>query len=219
MRKYKNRLPFYSNSNYYQQQNNFYRRQYDNYDPNYMPMEALMMPMDDYADFSRLREEDRYEEENYEEENYEDKEYMKELYPEICKYILQWIKEECDNMDYEDSNMYAEYPDREMIEMIVERIYKRLKENGKVDLEAIESFEVNFELPEDISAMDRMYKKYNNWIKHLIKVMLVNEMYDRRRTKYKRKYKKTYSDLYDMKPRYPYSYHYLNPYRRHRYYK
>ena len=41
-----------------------------------------------------------------------DFEYMKSLYPDVPKRILQYIEEECDRMEYENSMVYDEYPDK-----------------------------------------------------------------------------------------------------------
>lgn len=51
-----------------------------------------------------------------------DMERMKELYPREVKRLLELIEEECDKMEYEGSLMFDEYPDRFMLEQIMERI-------------------------------------------------------------------------------------------------
>lgn len=55
-----------------------------------------------------------------------DMERMKELYPRDVKNILEFVEDECDKMEYEGSLMFDEYPDRMMIEMVVDRIYQKL---------------------------------------------------------------------------------------------
>lgn len=55
-----------------------------------------------------------------------DIERMKELYPKDVKQILECVEDECDKMEYEGSLMFDEYPDRLMIEMVVDRIYQKL---------------------------------------------------------------------------------------------
>ena len=52
---------------------------------------------------------------------------MRELYPREVKRILDAVEEECDKMEYEGSLMFDEYPDRFMLEQIVERIYDKMK--------------------------------------------------------------------------------------------
>ena len=53
-----------------------------------------------------------------------DMERMKELYPEEAKRIQKLVEEECDQMEYEGSMMFDEYPDRLMLKVICERIYQ-----------------------------------------------------------------------------------------------
>lgn len=63
-----------------------------------------------------------------------DMERMKELYPKDVGQILEFVEDECDKMEYEGSLMFDEYPDRLMIETIVDRIYQQVQGNGP-DLE------------------------------------------------------------------------------------
>lgn len=53
-----------------------------------------------------------------------DMERMKELYPEEAKQIQKLVEEECDQMEYEGSMMFDEYPDRVMLKVICDRIYQ-----------------------------------------------------------------------------------------------
>lgn len=82
-----------------------------------------------------------------------DMERMKELYPREVKRILEYVEDECDKMEYEGSLMFDEYPDRMMIELVMNRIYQQIQEEENQD--------------------DK-----NLW--GLIGVMLNNEMYRRR---------------------------------------
>ena len=64
-----------------------------------------------------------------------DLERMKELYPREVKQLLELVEDECDKMEYEGSLMFDEYPDRLMLEQVVDRIYQRA--NGDMaELEA-----------------------------------------------------------------------------------
>ena len=67
----------------------------------------------------------RYYEDDYETER--DLERMKSLYPEISKELFPWIEDACDQMEYEGSLMFDEYPDRLMLERVVDRIYQNMK--------------------------------------------------------------------------------------------
>ena len=66
-----------------------------------------------------------------------DMERMKELYPREVKQILEYVEDECDKMEYEGSLMFDEYPDRLMLEMVVNRILGRVVEGDEPeDMEA-----------------------------------------------------------------------------------
>lgn len=55
---------------------------------------------------------------------------MKELYPKDVGRILEYVEDECDRMEYEGSLMFDEYPDRLMLEMVTDRIYRKVAEDG-----------------------------------------------------------------------------------------
>ena len=58
---------------------------------------------------------------------------MKELYPKEVGRIVECVEDECDRMEYEGSLMFDEYPDRLMIEMVVDRIQKKVTgEDGEL---------------------------------------------------------------------------------------
>ncbi len=90
---------------------------------------------------------------------------MKELYPREVRNILEQVEEECDKMEYEGSLMFDEYPDRLMLEMVVDRIYQKLGED-ETDLEA-EQYRGD-------------HPRHRNDLRNLIGVILNNEMYRRR---------------------------------------
>ncbi len=56
-----------------------------------------------------------------------DMERMKELYPQEVKKILVCINDQCDELEYEGSPMYDEYPDRLMLERLADKIYELWK--------------------------------------------------------------------------------------------
>jgi hypothetical protein len=47
-----------------------------------------------------------------------DIEYMKSLYPDMAKRLLPYVEEECDRMEYQNSMMYDEYPDKLQLRMM-----------------------------------------------------------------------------------------------------
>ena len=64
-----------------------------------------------------------------------DLEYMKSLYPALAKRILPYIEEECDRMEYGNSVIYDEYPDRLQLRMMCGRIYENVRKNEERYLE------------------------------------------------------------------------------------
>ena len=52
----------------------------------------------------------------------DDIEYMKQLYPGMCKKILQNIEEHCDRLEYEGSILFDTYPDKVTLERMAKEI-------------------------------------------------------------------------------------------------
>ena len=86
-----------------------------------------------------------------------DFEYMKSLYPDIPKRILPYIEEECDRMEYENSMVYDEYPDKLQLGLMCGRACKNIEKNEKgIDKEEMRN------------------------LRALVEVMLYQELYKRR---------------------------------------
>ena len=85
-----------------------------------------------------------------------DIEYLKSLYPLEIKRMLSYVSEACDRLDYKNSPMYDEYPDRMLIDRICSTICRTI---GCAESSG-ESDSVLFH--------------------NTIKVLLLNEMYNRR---------------------------------------
>lgn len=96
-----------------------------------------------------------------------DMERMKELYPREVKTILEYVEDECDKMEYEGSLMFDEYPDRLMLERVIDRIYQMVTGADSADVET-EQYRGN-----------RLSRR-DNYLRELIGVTLNNEMYRRR---------------------------------------
>lgn len=126
-----------------------------------------------------------------------DMERMKELYPRSVKSILEIIEEECDKMEYEGSLMFDEYPDRMMLERLVDKIYEKANQGGEVKDSQIESEEIQrrppgpptfgpppgpppFGPPPGPPPFGPPPGRPGNDMRDLIWVMLNNEMYKRR---------------------------------------
>ena len=87
-----------------------------------------------------------------------DYDYMKSIYPDAAKRVLPYIEEECDRMEYGNSVIYDEYPDRLQLRMMCGRIYENVRKNEERYLE----------IEKDAQLKD------------LIELMLYQELYNRR---------------------------------------
>ena len=94
-----------------------------------------------------------------EKEYQQDKEYLLKMYPAKARIVISLIENECDKLEYENSPMYAKYPDKETWLYIASEITGRICGNNKD--EALEQ---------------------------LIQVLFINECYNRR-NKFRRKRK------------------------------
>lgn len=98
-----------------------------------------------------------------------DIEYMKQLYPGTAKTIQSEINNECDQMEYDGSVMFDEYPDKVYLERIIDRIYEKMK-----DLDEEPQVEAN-------SLYFYPTRQQNNYLHDLVSILLLNEMFNRRR--------------------------------------
>ena len=87
-----------------------------------------------------------------------DYDYMKSIYPDAAKRVLPYIEEECDRMEYGNSVIYDEYPDRLQLRMMCGRIYENVRKNEERYLE----------IEKDAQLKD------------LIELMLYQELYNQR---------------------------------------
>ena len=62
-------------------------------------------------------------------QNERDMKKMKELYPEVAKDVLSVVEDECDQMEYDGSMMFDEYPDKVMFERIKTGFTIRFRRN------------------------------------------------------------------------------------------
>lgn len=83
---------------------------------------------------------------------------LQELFPKEARKIQEQIKEQCDQMEYEGSAMFDEYPDRYTLESICRKIYRDMNPE------------------EEMTSMS--YTR--NPLYQMIQVMLIEEMYFRR---------------------------------------
>lgn len=83
---------------------------------------------------------------------------LQELFPKEARAIQEQVKEQCDQMEYEGSAMFDEYPDRYTVESVCRQIYRNLNPE------------------EELVGMSYM----KNPLYQMIQVMFIEEMYFRR---------------------------------------
>lgn len=100
---------------------------------------------------------------------YEDRDidYVKEMYPMTFSKIQETVEQECDRQEFAGSMMFDEYPDKLGVLQIVNRIFDKVKEKESKCKEGDKCTKY----PDD------------QWLKDIIMVLLLNEMYRRRRRK------------------------------------
>ena len=96
--------------------------------------------------------------------------YMKQLYPSQAKVILPYIESECDQMEYDGSVMFDEYPDRVALDRIVDRIYEKVKDLDEEEAQ-VEAKSIYF-YPQ---------RRYGSGLRDIITLLLLNEIFNRRR--------------------------------------
>ncbi|MBE5947965.1 MAG: hypothetical protein E7261_02930 [Lachnospiraceae bacterium] len=138
------------------------------------------------------------------EENDRDVEYFKEFYPQNMRQLQDIIEDECDQLEYQGSRMFDEYPDRNMLRSLSHKIYDRAKVMWGIEDER----GVSLQSGESTSAMQRppfgpgpqrppfgpgtqrppyrppQRPNQNNLLEDVIQVLLFNEL-ARRRCRYR----------------------------------
>ncbi|MBE5958798.1 MAG: hypothetical protein E7254_08055 [Lachnospiraceae bacterium] len=106
-----------------------------------------------------------------------DLQYLKEMYPKTTEDIQRIIEDECDRYEYEGSLIFDSYPDKYSMLKLADRIFDRLKIENEVKKNC-----KNY--PEE------------KWLKDMITIMLLMEMYKRRKERRDRVniYRKYYFD-------------------------
>ena len=114
-----------------------------------------------------------------------DMEYMKSLYPNVAKRILPYVEEECDRLEYQNSMMYDEYPDKLQLRMMCRRVHDNVRKNEKIffgtGYENLMTDKPETEGAAGIDAGKLGGQGTPTWLRDLIEVMLYQELMRRRR--------------------------------------
>ncbi len=90
-----------------------------------------------------------------------DIEYLREMYPQEAKKLLGRIEEILDRLDYEESMIYDEYPDRWQLYRLAENVVMILKNEA------------------DVNGETHTPEKWE-WISDMVQVLLSDEIFNRR---------------------------------------
>lgn len=104
-----------------------------------------------------------------------DFEYLKSMYPDTARRILPYVEEECDRMEYENSMVYDQYPDKLQLKLMCRRVYDNVIKHermfaGKEEQETVAGAAGR---PASDSAGSLSLRDF-------IEVMLYQELYKRR---------------------------------------
>ncbi|QUI20869.1 hypothetical protein HZI73_00445 [Vallitalea pronyensis] len=179
------------NQNPNQNQNRYPKPRYDQYNQNRLHNKPMKVPV-------QMPKEDQQGMHEW------DRKKLKALYPEVCKRIQYYVEEICDTMDHSSSYMYDEYPEREVIEMTIDKIYEKVEKDDDIMNEFRENMD-DRPYNHRVNNSPKYGRKPYRWLRHLIQVLLLNEICGRRRKRSKRKSRRP---LYH-KPQ-PYYYRYPN---------
>ncbi len=118
-----------------------------------------------------------------------DFEYMKSMYPDTAKKILPYVEEECDRMEYENSMVYDQCPDKLQLRLMSRRVYDNVRKHERMffgDEEDAGLSGLDGDQETGISGTarerehDRDGRSKSPSLRDFIEVMLYQELYKRR---------------------------------------
>ena len=118
-----------------------------------------------------------------------DFEYMKSMYPDTAKRILPYVEEECDRMEYENSMVYDQCPDKLQLRLMSRRVYDNVRKHERMffgDEEDAGLSGLDGDQKTGISGTarerehDRDGRSKSPSLRDFIEVMLYQELYKRR---------------------------------------
>ena len=97
--------------------------------------------------------------------------YMQQLYPNTARKLVYYIEDAADRLEYENSMMFDNYPDRIAVEQVVKEIIAVIQENDPALIT----------MPEETAASDRKGDQtWDSCMEEMIQIMLLGEMHHRR---------------------------------------
>lgn len=124
-----------------------------------------------------------------------DIEYLRSMYPDIPKRLLPYVEEECDRMEYENSMVYDQYPDKLQLKLMCRRICDNVGRHERLSFGNIGSGDCACGCSADQNAEGERRQSGNHIeaqsLRDLIEVMLYQEIY-RRRCDHRRRCRRFY---------------------------
>ena len=118
-----------------------------------------------------------------------DFEYMKSMYPDTAKRILPYVEEECDRMEYENSMVYDQCPDKLQLRLMSRRVYDNVRKHermffGDEEGAGLSGLDGDQETGISGTAREREHgrdgRSKSPSLRDFIEVMLYQELYKRR---------------------------------------
>lgn len=118
-----------------------------------------------------------------------DFEYMKSMYPDTAKKILPYVEEECDRMEYENSMVYDQCPDKLQLRLMSRRVYDNVRKHermffGDEEDAGVSGLDGDQETGISGTAREREHgrdgRSKSPSLRDFIEVMLYQELYKRR---------------------------------------
>ncbi|MBM6804578.1 hypothetical protein H6B07_18475 [Mediterraneibacter glycyrrhizinilyticus] len=118
-----------------------------------------------------------------------DFEYMKSMYPDTAKKILPYVEEECDRMEYENSMVYDQCPDKLQLRLMCRRVYDNVRKHermffGDEEDAGLSGLDGDQETGISGTAREREHgrdgRSKSPSLRDFIEVMLYQELYKRR---------------------------------------
>lgn len=124
-----------------------------------------------------------------------DIDYLRSMYPDLPKRILPYVEEECDRMEYENSMVYDQYPDKLQLKLMCRRICDNVGRHERLSFGDIGSGDCACGCSADQNAEGERRQSGNHIeaqsLRDLIEVMLYQEIY-RRRCDHRRRCRRFY---------------------------
>lgn len=113
-----------------------------------------------------------------EEEDERDLEKLQSMFPKTAKLIQPMVEDACDRMEYDGSLMFDEYPDKLMMERLIEQIYQNIQNSQ--DEEQMQGEEGDDIFAAACRGRGCNGNRFGDGVQDLISVMLFGEMHRRR---------------------------------------